>query len=121
LAGFSFDSDATTIDWRAALGDGGAVLATLPVGANGVRVNATITADRYYLVRVEIKPNGIAEMWFGDIDEGDELKLIATGTAALGTADLFFAVLMLENRSGANERLEVDYFYARGFRDWSAS
>ena len=41
-------------------------------------------------------------------------------SGAVNKDDLFFAVLMLENREAAAKEFEVDYVYARGFRDWTA-
>lgn len=130
MIGFNFDGDGTTDDWRALAGDAGAALATVikagPSGtpgtagpAAGVRAGATLTADRWYVVRVVVGPDGKGECWFGDIDGGDELQLIAESTAALGTGDEFYAVLMVENRTAAARILETDYFHAHGWRDWA--
>lgn len=126
MAGFVFDSDATTIDWRFVVGDGGAALGNANAAgtagtALGVRANATITADRWYIARVEVTPDGIARGYFGDIDSGDTLTLVGYGTAALGTGDSFHAALLIENRDANAETLEVDYAYAMGYRDWAAS
>ena len=46
-----------------------------------------------------------------------EIKRFSTGTL-LTTTDLFFATLMIENRSGAARVLEVDYFDGEAGRDW---
>ena len=126
MAGFVFDSDATTIAWRFVAGDGGAALATSDKegsggtvgGAIGISAAATITADKWYVARVEITPAGMARGYFGDIDTDEELRFIGRSTAALGTADSFHAVALIENRSAANERLEVDYFGGEAWRDW---
>lgn len=126
MAGIVFDSDATTIAWRAVWGDGGAALASrTPTGtvggAIGITANTqTVTADRWVVVRVEITQAGIARVYFGDIGSNDQLKLIGENTTALGTSDCFHAVLMIENRSGADENLEVDYFEGEGYRDWAS-
>jgi hypothetical protein len=133
MAGFVMDSDATTIAWRFVAGDAGAALATvagagavgLAAGAAGTAIgitanHQTLTADRWYLFRVEITPAGIARGYFGDIGSNDQLKHVGSSSAALGTSDCFHAVALIENRSGANERLEVDYFEAEGYRDWAA-
>ena len=45
------------------------------------------------------------------------IKRFSTGTLLTST-DLFYAVLMIENRSAAANVLEVDYFYGEGGRDW---
>lgn len=126
MLGALFDSDSTILRFFGVAGDGGAALATKDrlgaVGsANGVDAGNTMTADRWYIVRVEMGPDGKGRVYLGDIDGGDELQLVCETTAAVGTSDLFYAVLMIENRAGGAEVLEVDYFYARGWRDWSAS
>jgi hypothetical protein len=126
MAGFVFDSDATTIAWRFVVGDAAAALATVDKtgvagGAIGITANTqAVTADRWYLCRVEITPAGIARGYFGDIGANDNLVFVGKSTAPLGTGDLFHAVVLIENRSGANERLEVDYVLAEGSRDWAA-
>jgi hypothetical protein len=40
-------------------------------------------------------------------------------TAPITSTDLFYAVLMCENRASAATVFEVDYMNAEGFRDWS--
>lgn len=132
MAGIGFDSDATTIAWRATFGDGGAALASASIDAPGVAPGTvagaigttanrqTVTADRWVIARVEIAPNGIATVYFGDIGSNDALVPIAKNTTALGVNDCFHAVLMIENRSGADENLEVDYFRGGSYRDWAA-
>ena len=134
MAGFVMDSDATVIAWRFVAGDAAAALATkagpyngssLAVGAAGTALGIiankdTLTADRWYLFRVEITPAGHARGYFGDIGSGRELALVGETTAALGSGDCFHAVALIENRSAANERLEVDYFEGEGYRDWRA-
>lgn len=126
MAGFVFDSDATTIAWRYVVGDAGAALATVKADgtagtAIGITANTqTLAADRWYLFRVEITPAGIARGFFGDLGSGDKLTYIGQNTTALGTSDCFHAVALIENRSGADENLEVDYFEGEGYRDWAA-
>jgi hypothetical protein len=123
MAGLQLDTDATTIDFRAVFGDGGAALARKNAAGSVVTAinsvaGATITADRWYVARVEVKPDGTARVLIGEADAAKEMKVVAESTAALGTTDKFYAVLMFENRSAAARLFEVDYFYARGFRDW---
>ena len=48
------------------------------------------------------------------------MQYVGKVTGALGTGDQFHATTGIENRSGANEILEVDYTSAEGFRDWDA-
>ena len=132
MLGVLFDSDSTLLEWFAVAGDGGAAVATKDkngvVGnANGIQLTgsagllhgSSATADRWYLVRVEVGTDGIGRVYFGDIDGNSKMQLVAENTTPLGTSDNFHAVLMVENRSGANERLEVDYAYARGWVDWA--
>jgi hypothetical protein len=44
---------------------------------------------------------------------------VASGQTSLTASDLVYAVLMIENRTSANEELQVDYVAAKGVRDWS--
>ena len=126
MAGFLFDSDSTDLLWRFVAGDAAAALATINSlgdggtvgGAIGINAAATVTADRWWIARIEIDEQGMARGYWGDADANKEMKFVGRNTAALGTGDSFHAVAMLENRSGANEILEVDYAYARGWRDW---
>ncbi len=126
MVGFGFDSDATSILWRFGAGDGGAALATKDAtgtagGAIGIDAAMTITADRWWVFKVEVFQNGLARGWAMDAaSNNSEFRLIGETTAALGTADNFHATVGIENRSGANEELQVDYAYAQGWRDWAA-
>jgi len=121
VVGFNYDSDGTTDDFRALMGDGQAALSD---SGNGVRANATITADRWYEVEVYVGPTGIAECWLSDpghvdADSIPQLRLIkrfSTGTLTT-TTDPIFAVLGIENRDANARVLEVDYFGAKGYRD----
>lgn len=120
MAGIQYDVDGTTDDFRAVFADGGAVVASANgAAANGERANATITADRWYVVRVEVHPGGAAEVWFGDIATDKELKLVDVITGGIDADANHYACLMIENRSGAARVLEIDYFYAQGNRDWA--
>ena len=127
MVGFGFDSDATTIAWRFQAGDAGVALATRDaLGATGAAIgitanSQTITADRWYLFRIEVKPDGKARGYFGDIGAADKLKFIGETTVALGTGDTFHAVVMIENRDGNAEIMEVDYVEVEGHRDWLAT
>lgn len=118
MAGMQYDVDGTTDDFRAVFGDAGAVLSL--ADANGTRANATLTADRWFIVRVEIDPSGAARCYFGDQTASAQMKLIKSITSGIPTDVMLFPTLMLENRSGNARVLEVDYFYARGYRDWAA-
>lgn len=129
MVGIGFDSGASDILWRFAAGDGGAALATIDTlgdggtvgGAIGIDTGVAITADRWYVFRIEIDRLGFARGYAADIlNQKDSLNFVGRSTAALGLSDQFHALCMIENRSGANETMEVDYFFARGFRDWRA-
>ena len=125
FVGFHYDVDATTDDFRAFMGDGGAAISDAGIG---VRANATLTADRWFEVEVVLNEDGSAECWLGDSghansDSMNKMRLIKhfkTGTLLTAT-DLFYAVLMIENRSGNARVLEVDYFKGNAGRDWRYS
>jgi hypothetical protein len=122
VAGLQYDNDGTTDFFRAASGDGGAVTGT---NKDGTALTATtlttspqvVTADKFVVARVEISPNGRIDTY---LSADKELTLVDSITGAVTASDLFYAVLMLENRQGAAKEFEVDYVYARGFRDWTA-
>lgn len=135
--GVMFDSDSTLLEFFAVAGDGSALLANVDkngavgaangiqlTGAAGIPGGVIATADRWYIVRVEIDPNGLGRVYFGDQNGAlltNPLQVVLRNTTALGVDDNFHAVLMIENRSAANERLEVDYFIGGGGRDWRAN
>ena len=120
--GLQYDLDGTTDDFRAASGDGGAVTGTLQnntvATVDSPRANQTITADEWYVCRVEIGPSGRCDYWIAH--DGDGFELVESITGAITTSDNFYALLMCENRAAAAHNFQVDYVYARGFRDWSA-
>lgn len=124
VVGFNYDVDGTTDDFRAVMGDGQAALLD---SGNGVRAQATLTADRWFEAQVIVHRDGSAECWLSDVGHVDAdgiptLRLIkhfrkgSTGTA-LNTTDPMSAILMIENRSANARVLEVDYFGAKGYRD----
>lgn len=122
LIGFSYDVDGTTDDFRAVMGDGGAAISD---SSNGIRANATLTADRWITARVILNPDGSGECWLGHSGNANSNKMnnlrmvkrFTTGTLLTPT-DLFFAVLGIENRSGNARVLEVDYMVGEAGRDW---
>ena len=122
MLGNQYDVDGTTDDWRAVMGDGGAGVGGS--STTGVTASATVTADRWVIARVILHPDGSGECWLGEVGHEDAngiptLRLIKRFTAALTPSDLFYAVLMIENRSGNARVLEVDYFEGESFRDWA--
>ena len=122
VAGLQYDLDGTTDFFRAASGDGGAVTGTNKKGTaitatTTTSSDQTVTADKFVVARVEISPSGRIDM---SLAADKELTQVESITGAVNADDLFFAVLMLENREAAAKEFEVDYVYARGFRDWTA-
>jgi len=120
--GISYDTDGTTDDFRAGMGDGGAAISD---SAQGTRANATLTADLFFEAEIILNEDGSAEVWFGDSGHVDSsgfmrnrmIKRYSTGTLLTPT-DLFFAVLMIETRTTAASTLEIDYFTGEAGRDW---
>lgn len=108
MVGLQYDDDGTTDDFRAVMGDGGAAVAG---SGNGIRANATVTADRWQLVRVELNADGSGDCYLNG-------TLVKSFTAGLTNTDLFYACLIVENRTAAAREVEVDYFYAQSNRDW---
>lgn len=119
MIGLQMDLDGTDDDFRALGGDGGA--ATGDAAANGTRANETLTVDEFYIARVEIDNDGTGRCYIGhDGGLAGDVALVAEfNTAVITPGDDFYAILMMENRTGANNILEVDYFYAQGGRDWA--
>ena len=112
IVGFSYDTGGTVDTWRAAAGDVGV--------ATGGSSNGTVSgqgapvADEWDIFRVEIGDEGTGRCYHDGV-------LIDTFETAVTATDKFFAVVMIETRSGANEILEVDYVYAAGGRDWNVA
>ena len=129
MAGFLFDSDSTDLIWRFVAGDAGVALATIDSegdggtvgGAIGIDAGATITADRWWVFRIEVSVDGFAKGYIGDAAGNDpQMRFVGRNTSALGAGDNFHATTAAENRSGNAEEYEIDYAYAQGWRDWSA-
>jgi len=107
----NFDADTTTDVWRAFFGDASTVSGG---GAlNGTSSGKAAVNDEWDVVRVEIDPNGYARVYH------DGVLIKASTSAAVTPTDVMHAILMVENRSSAANILEVDYFFAEGFRDWT--
>jgi hypothetical protein len=71
-----------------------------------------MVVDEYDIVRVILYPSGYAEVWHDE-------ELVVGGATGLTASDLVYAVLMCENRSAAAIEFEVDYFHAKGQRDFT--
>lgn len=137
--GFYADAGATTDDFRFHVSLDGTELTTATVrvgdmvkgtnsgattlGALGIRAGVTLTADSWYIARVEIDPDGGARGYFGHTSMAvkDGLTLIATVPS--GTVDqtaLVYPMLHLAATSTGDPLFEVDYFGCTGNRDWAA-
>ena len=122
MLGIGIDTDGTTDDWRAVMGDGGAAISD---SSAGIVAGATTTADRWFESEVILNENGSGEVWLGQSGAANSVnfnklqlvKRFSTGTLLTNT-DLFFAALMIEVRTGSARTLEVDYFYGEAGRDW---
>jgi len=110
IVGAQFDSDGTTDDWRAVFGDGGAV--NSDADANGTRANEAAVNDEYDVIRVFVGPSGRGEVYLNG-------RLIKAVDSVVTTSDVGWMCLGIENRSAAASVLEVDYFLARGYVDWT--
>ena len=119
MIGAQYDVDGTDDDWRAIFGDGGAVSGG--ADTNGTRANETITADEWYIVRVEVDEDGTGRVYVGHDDGlGGDLSLVKEiSTAFVTNTDVLYAVCMIETRTANARILEVDYMAAEGFRDWT--
>lgn len=132
VVGFYYDTGATTDDFRfhasaAGVADTAAALdyalgGATTLGALGVRCNATLTADRWFICRVEIDPDGTARGYFGDETMANVNGLTHIATLAAGTLTTtvpYFPILQLLEESTGDPTHEVDYFKATGNRDWA--
>lgn len=123
VLGALLDTDATTDDFRATSGDAGAVAGTntatkAALVTAGIRASETITADEWYVVRVEINPSGIGAVYVGHQNRDLDLVLEVSG---IPTTNPLYAVLMFENRSAAARVFEVDYCWGTAYRDWEVT
>lgn len=125
MTGIQYDVDGTTDDFRAVMGDAGANSGGT-ASANGVRANADVTADQWMEFQIILFPDGSSEVYFGSAavvqDPGNttpKLQLVKKYAAGLDPTNGFFAVLMIENRSGAARVLETDYVKVFSGRDWN--
>ena len=115
--GFYYDTTATTDDFRAAASSAGTIKSVS--GTLGVRSNATLTADKFVIVRVTIDQSGGGEAWLGDTS-GGPMKLVDTIPAGtLSTTAAYHPVAHLCAASTGDELMSVDYFLAEGGRSWT--
>lgn len=133
VVGFYTDTAADTDDYRfhssldgtesttAALSDSIDGSATL--GALGIRASATITADSWVVVRVEIDPAGNAEGHIGAAGMANQNGLTRVARMESGVLDataLYFPMLHIAASSTGQPTHEVDYFAWKGNRDWTS-
>lgn len=128
MMGLLADSNATTNDFRALMGTGGAAA---DGSGNGIRANATMTADKNFVARIRWFQDGGGECWLADPGHTDRagveiLRLVKRwpGTeqgrsAPVSLTSVMFPILALETRSAATKALYVDYFRYRSFRNWA--
>ena len=123
LIGLQFDSDGSTDDWRAVMGDGSAAISD---SSQGIRANATNGNDSFWETEVILNEDGSGECWLGHSGNQNSsgfnkltlVKRFSAGTLLTNT-DTFYAVLMVEAHNGGGaEVLETDYFYGDAGRDW---
>jgi len=115
MVGLQYDCDATDSDWRAVAGDGGAQAEDCDSAAT--RAYNPPVADKFDVIRVEIDPSGDGRVYLGE--DAYSLKPIKSFTAPVNASDLQFATIVLEDRANAAAVMEVDYFNAGGFIDWT--
>lgn len=133
VAGFYYDTQATTDDVRFMASSDGTASTTAAVsfaregsstlGSLGILVATTPAADAYMLARIEIDTGGTVRAYFGDESMGRTTGLthIATLTAGgIDAAAVYHPVLFIGAQSGTANTGEVDYFGATGNRDWNA-
>lgn len=131
VVGFYYDTAATTDDFRFMAGSNssastGAALSyalggATTLGSLGIRCNATLTADRWFIARIELDTDGTARGFFGDetMANVNGLTHIATLKAGeLSTTAAYFPIVQLLESSTGDPTHEIDYFKATGNRDW---
>jgi hypothetical protein len=109
MVGLQFDSDGTTDDWRAVMGDGGAAVSG---SGNGTAASDAAVADTWDILRVELHPDTSADCYVN----GSLVKSFAGG--GLTATDVFHAVVMVENRAASAAVTEIDYVLVTAGRDW---
>lgn len=131
VVGFYFDAQATTDDLRFMAGSNSsastaaaldyALGGATTLGALGVRCNATVTANRWSVLRVELDTDGTARGYAGDetMANVNGLTHIATLRAGdLSTTALYFPIVSMTAHSTGDPLHNLDYFLAEGNRDW---
>lgn len=120
--GLYYDTTATTDDWRMH-GASDSTEFTAALGALGTRAYSTPVAAEFMVARIEIDPDGTARAYYGDSStdpHGTGMNLV--GTLAAGNLDedaFYHPVVFLIDPSSTGPVFSVDYFWARGNRDWT--
>ena len=133
MLGFYYDTQATTDDFRFMAGTNSAAATTgalsyalsgaTTLGALGIRCNATLAADKWFIWRIELAVDGSARAYFGDetLANTTGLTLIASLKAGVVSATAFYyAHAHLAEQSTGDPTHSVDYFYQFGNRAWAA-
>ena len=130
--GFYTDTAATDDDFRFHYSLDGTESTTAPLysslsgattlGALGIRSQCTLTADSWYVARVEIDTGGGCIGYFGGPGMANQSGLTKVAHMKPGTFDqtaLVYPVLYLLASSTGDPLLECDYIWAKGNRDWA--
>jgi len=116
IIGLQFDKDATTPDWRACATNDQSYSIDCDSLATAA-LNPPV-ADKFDVIRVEVDPDGNGEVWLGE-DAGALKSVKRFTTNPIQTTVVLFATVMIENRADAAAVMEVDYFNAGGYIDWT--
>lgn len=121
FAGLQFDCDGTTDDWRAVAGDNAIAAWDADSDATTARANNAPVANKWDVVRVEVDASRNAHIYLAGDGTDKSLELVKESTSAvMADSCQLYAVLGVENRANnATTVWQVDYFYARGYVDWT--
>ena len=131
VVGFYYDTQATTDGFRLMAASDGTASTTAAVtardgsttlGSLGILAGETLAADSWITGRVEIDPDGTARAYLGAAGMGRQTGLTLVATLAKGALDedaVYHPVLFMGSQSGTANTNEVDYFGAKGSRDWA--
>lgn len=120
--GLYYDTAANTDDWRM-MGSSDGTPFTTALGTLGTRATSTPVLDEYMVIRVEIDPDGLARCYYGDSStdiHGTGLNLVDTLPAGnLDEDAVYHPLAVLLAVSTGQPTTDVDYFWAKGNRDWT--
>ena len=120
--GLYYDTTAGTDDWRM-MGASDGTAFTTAISTLGTRANATLVADQMMIARIEIDPDGTARAYYGDASTdvtGTGMNLVGTlPSGSLDATAFYHPIVFLIDPSNNDPLWSVDYFYARGNRDWT--